>query len=164
MFYFCSLGSNIDPTANVCAALEALTHTLSSVTLSPLIQTEPHGMESHLAFCNAFFWFDSERTQDDIKSLFNHIEEQQGRDRSDPDKKIKDRPIDLDILYAGARCPLSDITVEDPYLAALTPVLRGMAPTTSAVSMPFAGKRLGLRIVTLTQTPTGVAVETCTAW
>ncbi len=144
MFYFCSLGSNIDPANNVRQALEALTDAIDTLVLSPLIQTEPHGMQSSQPFYNALFWFESDQTPEATKQVFNAIEERLGRDRSNPAKKTSDRPIDLDILYAGTKRPLSEMVVEDPYLAPLTPILRGLAPTTSVISLPFAGKRLGL--------------------
>lgn len=162
MFYFCSLGSNIEPDTNVCRAIEAMVTQVAPLTLSPLIQTEPHGMQSTQPFYNALFWFESAEDAATIKHLFNGIEETLGRNRNDPDKKTKDRPIDLDIIYAGPRCPLSDLQVEDPYLAPLTPVLRGMAPHASVISISFAGKRLGLGLFHISQDAKGFRVERAT--
>lgn len=159
MFYFCSLGSNIDPASNVCRAVESLAQTFRSLTLSPLIQTEPHGMQTRNPFYNAFFWFESAENADSVKCLFNSIEEQQGRDRTDPHKKTKDRTIDLDILYAGPLCSLAGIQVHDPYLAPLTPILSGQAPHASVISIPFAGKRLGMRILQISHTTDGIRIE-----
>lgn len=159
MFYFCSLGSNIDPATNVCRAIEAVVTQVAPLTLSPLIQTEPHGMQSAQPFYNALFWFESTQDAIAIKQLFNRIEEALGRNRNDPDKKTKDRPIDLDILYVGPPCPLSDLRVEDPYLAPLTPVLSGKAPHASVISVTFAGKRLGLGLFRISQEAQGFRVE-----
>lgn len=147
MFYFCSMGSNIDPANNVCRAIEALVSEVAPITLSPLIQTEPHGMQSKQPFLNALFWFESDLDVVTIKHLFNRVEVGMGRDRNAPDKKTRDRPIDLDILYAGVACALAELQVDDPYLAPLTPILRGKAPAGSVISVPFAGKRLGLGVV-----------------
>lgn len=159
MFYFCSMGSNIDPASNVRRALEALTEGVGALTLSPLIQTEPHGMQSSQPFYNALFWFESDSAPEAMKAQFNDIEAALGRNRNDPDKKTKDRPIDLDILYAGVPRPLAELTVEDPYLAPLTPILRGMAPTTSVISLPFAGKRLGLGAFRIARNGEGFIIE-----
>lgn len=159
MFYFCSMGSNIDPSTNVRRALEMLATDLGAIILSPLIQTEPHGMQSSQPFYNALFWFESVETPAAMKQRFNGIEEQLGRNRNDPDKKIKDRPIDLDILYAGSPRPLAELPVDDPYLAPLTPILRGMAPTASVISLPFAGRRLGLGAFRIARDGDGYLVE-----
>lgn len=159
MFYFCSLGSNIEPANNVAKALDALTRLTNDLTLSPLIQTEPHGMSSSHPFYNALFWFESEEDAESIKADFNAIETRLGRDRSDPSKKLKDRPIDLDILYAGPRKALASLSVEDPYLAPLTPILSGMAPSASVVTLKFAGKRLGLGVFRLLREGDTINIE-----
>lgn len=159
MLYFCSMGSNIEPATNVCRAIEALVTQVAPLTLSPLIQTEPHGMQSSQPFYNALFWFESTADISTIKQLFNAIEERLGRNRNDPEKKTKDRPIDLDILYAGEPCPLSDLRIDDPYLAPLTPTLSGRAPLASVISVPFAGKRLGLGIFRVSHEAQGFKVE-----
>lgn len=162
MFYFCSLGSNIEPATNVCRAIEAVVTKVAPLTLSPLIQTEPHGMQSTQPFYNALFWFESTQDATAIKHTFDGIEISLGRNRNDPDKKTKDRPIDLDILYAGPPCPLSDLRVEDPYLTPLTPVLRGMSPHANVISVTFAGKRLGLGLFRISQDAHGFRVERTT--
>ena len=159
MFYFCSMGSNIDPAHNVCRTIESLADNVAPVTLSPLIQTAPHGMQSAQPFYNALFWFESSENADMIKQRFNGIETSLGRNRNDPDKKTKDRPIDLDILYAGPARPLAELRVDDPYLSPLTPILSGKAPTASVISLQFAGKRLGLGVLHISRSGDGFRVE-----
>ncbi|CBL44016.1 7,8-dihydro-6-hydroxymethylpterin-pyrophosphokinase [gamma proteobacterium HdN1] len=163
MFYFCSLGSNIDPPHNVALALQALASSLAEFTLSPLIQTKPHGMESQQPFYNALFWFESTQSPESIKAWFNETEIKLGRDRNHPEKKLRDRPIDLDILYAGERKPLAELAVKDPYLAPLTPVLQGKAPAVSAITLPFGGRRLGLGIFRIRSVAGQIQIERATA-
>ncbi len=96
--YLIGVGSNIDPTLNVPKAIDLLRTQAERCITSRAIQTEPIGMISDYSFCNLVVYLETQLDPSALKMLFNNIEAALGRDRSDPNRKIKDRPIDLDIL------------------------------------------------------------------
>lgn len=97
--YFISIGSNIDPYDNMPKILEALLEIASPLQVSRIIETEPEGMESTNPFLNMTLALDSPLEATAIKVQFNAIELRLGRDHTDPDRKKKDRPADIDILF-----------------------------------------------------------------
>ena len=96
--YLIGIGSNIDANKNIPLALERLRSHVSHCVLSRAIQTGPVGFISDLKFLNMIAYLECERDPIALKELFNGIEAQLGRDRSDPLRKVKNRTIDLDIL------------------------------------------------------------------
>lgn len=98
MKYLCSLGSNIEPELHFSRAKHYLAQLSDNLEFSRDIATEPVGMNTNHPFLNALFVIQTSMTKSQLKQHFNDIEELLGRDRSDPDCSIKDRPIDIDIL------------------------------------------------------------------
>lgn len=96
--FLCSLGSNIRPEYHVSRAKSYLTGVGSKISYSRVITTEPVAMPSDQLFLNALFVIETHLDASKLKQAYNAIEISLGRDRSDPLCKIKDRPIDLDIL------------------------------------------------------------------
>ncbi|MEM9213369.1 MAG: 2-amino-4-hydroxy-6-hydroxymethyldihydropteridine diphosphokinase [Cyanobacteria bacterium P01_F01_bin.150] len=96
--YLVGIGSNIDANKNVPLALEKLRPHVSQCVLSRAIQTEPVGIVSDHKFLNMIAYLECELDPIMLKGIFNGIEADLGRDRSDPLRKVKDRTIDLDIL------------------------------------------------------------------
>lgn len=96
--YLIGVGSNIAPRVNVPKALEILRTQAQKCISSRAIETEPVGMVSEHTFCNLVLYIEIDLDPIALKTWFNTIEGTMGRDRSDPNCKIKDRPIDLDIL------------------------------------------------------------------
>ena len=98
--YFVNLGSNVAARQNVVAMLRALLDISAMVDASPILRTQPVGIESTNPFLNLVVRLKTNLEPIGLKSYFNEIEEELGRDRLDPDRGLKDRPADLDILFA----------------------------------------------------------------
>jgi 2-amino-4-hydroxy-6-hydroxymethyldihydropteridine diphosphokinase len=96
--YLISLGSNIDPQKHVPLALEEVADHAGLIVLSRAIETAPVGMDSQNRFLNLVAFLETSLEAPRLKATFNAIETALGRDRTDPLSKVKDRPIDLDIL------------------------------------------------------------------
>lgn len=120
--YLCSVGSNIAPEHNVADVIAELSSQFGMVTFSPLIRTAPTKMASTNWFINGLFSFASELPPQVVKATFNHLEAQHGRDRSDPDSSIKDRPLDLDILACQPQPDFAGIAI-DSFLQVLLPCM-----------------------------------------
>ncbi|WP_404399465.1 2-amino-4-hydroxy-6-hydroxymethyldihydropteridine diphosphokinase [Idiomarina seosinensis] len=98
MMYLCSLGSNIEPELHFSRAKHYLAKLSDKLEFSRDIVTQPVGIKTNKPFLNALFTLETSLSEQQLKQHFNEIEETLGRDRSDPDCSIKDRPIDIDIL------------------------------------------------------------------
>lgn len=96
--FFLGLGSNIDPDHNMLAMVESLSAHFSSLWISRVIHIPPVGMKSKHDFLNAVIYLPTTLEADQLKVLCNQIETDLGRDRDDPNSKLKDRPADIDIL------------------------------------------------------------------
>ncbi|USD38588.1 2-amino-4-hydroxy-6-hydroxymethyldihydropteridine diphosphokinase [Ferrimonas sp. SCSIO 43195] len=148
--YYCSFGANLEPEANAVLALQALSRRFSPIVLSSIIKTAPAAMESKHPFLNFAFWFDSTMNADEVKSLFNQLETEQGRDRSDPECSIKDRPLDLDILSVNqAPSPAQ----HPEYLTPLLHQLAGDADVPAGICLAQHGLELGHRAATIHRDP-----------
>ncbi|WP_339013162.1 2-amino-4-hydroxy-6-hydroxymethyldihydropteridine diphosphokinase [Aeromonas popoffii] len=124
MFYLCSIGSNLDPHQHVSQALGELLERFGRLHLSSVIQTKPVGMHSRHDFLNCLFVTESTLAPQQLKTFFIAMELAHGRDRSDPNCKVLDRPLDIDIL---ASSPTDDFaaTRVDAYLNELLAELYG---------------------------------------
>lgn len=124
MFYLCSIGSNLDPHQHVSQALGELLERFGRLHLSSVIQTKPVGMHSRHDFLNCLFVTESTLAPQQLKTFFIAMELAHGRDRSDPNCKVLDRPLDIDIL---ANSPTDDFaaTRVDAYLNELLAELYG---------------------------------------
>ncbi|EMR13997.1 7, 8-dihydro-6-hydroxymethylpterin- pyrophosphokinase [Methylophaga lonarensis MPL] len=80
--------------------VKALLQHFDQLSLSSVVLIPPVGMNSHRDFLNAVAFLETEMDAGSLKSLTNQIEIELGRQRHDPDSKIKDRPADIDILAA----------------------------------------------------------------
>lgn len=108
MHYFLSIGSNIDPEKNIILILEQLFNFSPRLLVSTVILTEPEGFESKHHFLNACIYFESNILKVfELKEHFNCIETLLGRDRNDPNRRKKDHPADIDIIWGLEK--LSDI-------------------------------------------------------
>ena len=98
MKYLCSLGSNIEPELHFSRAKHYLYQISDELAFTRDILTRPVDIDTPHPFLNALFTIETTLTAQQLKQRFNEIEEQLGRDRDDPDRSIKDRTIDIDIL------------------------------------------------------------------
>ncbi|MBY6062767.1 2-amino-4-hydroxy-6-hydroxymethyldihydropteridine diphosphokinase [Pseudidiomarina sediminum] len=95
--FLCSMGANLAPEKNFALARQQL-DALGTVTYSLADYTQPVAIETDHEFLNALFVIATDLDAIALKQQFNRIEEQLGRDRSDPLSSQKDRPMDIDIL------------------------------------------------------------------
>ncbi|WP_287145859.1 2-amino-4-hydroxy-6-hydroxymethyldihydropteridine diphosphokinase [Aeromonas sp.] len=124
MFYLCSIGSNLDPHQHVSQALGELLERFGRLHLSSVIQTKPVGMHSRHDFLNCLFVTESTLAPQQLKTFFIAMELAHGRDRSDPNCKVLDRPLDIDILASSPTDDFAAIRV-DAYLNELLAELYG---------------------------------------
>lgn len=115
--FLLGIGSNIDPERNIVQIIEQLLAEFPQLHLSRVLRIPPVGMNTHNDFLNLVIFIETALQQNELKSICNNIELNLGRDRTDPDRKTKDRCADLDILTAlslpkDANKPASSITDE----------------------------------------------------
>lgn len=118
--YLLGIGSNVAPEQNVPAVLKALLTISPQLYLSRVVRTTPEGMHSEHDFLNLVVLVATELAPEVLKAATNRIEETLGRDRSAPDRKIRDRPADIDLLAQisdARRTPLP--AIKENYLRPL---------------------------------------------
>lgn len=98
MYYVVSLGSNIQPEHHVAAAISILCKTFGSLYLYQRVYTQAQSVESNHVFINSVLVLHTALSPSELKAELCRIEEQLGRDRSDPNRSVKDRSCDLDII------------------------------------------------------------------
>ena len=83
------------------AALSALRRRFGRLHLSRILQTEAvHIDDDARPFLNVVVAFEDGSSPDALKAWFNELERQHGRDRTDPARSRKARPLDLDIVFS----------------------------------------------------------------
>ncbi|MDH5666044.1 MAG: 2-amino-4-hydroxy-6-hydroxymethyldihydropteridine diphosphokinase [Nitrosopumilus sp.] len=92
---FVSIGSNIDREKNIRAGIDALTKHFGELVLSPVYETEAIGFDGD-PFYNLVAAFETELNPYQVNDALHQIEEDNGRDRSDP--KFSSRTLDIDLL------------------------------------------------------------------
>lgn len=100
MYYVISIGSNIQPEQHVAAAISLLARDFGSLYLYQRVYTQAELVESTNLFINSVLVLKSTMSAAALKAELCRIEEQLGRDRSDPKRSVKDRSCDLDILIS----------------------------------------------------------------
>ncbi len=159
--YFVSLGSNIEPYQNVAKALDALLQLSPKLDVSRIIKTKAAGFQSMQYFLNLSVRFFSPLSSVALKSQLEKIEEALGRDRTDPNRKLKDRPADLDILFtteAHGEKVASHLLPTEPYIRpTVIDLLQylGMDDNTTLhipyeiMSLPYKNQFIGLQPMTI---------------
>ncbi len=102
-----SLGSNTEPASNLHQAMGALRRKFGRPRLSPVYESEAVGFTG-ANFLNLVAAFESDEALTDISRFLKDLENQAGRDRSQP--KFSSRTLDVDVLlygdHSGAECGL----------------------------------------------------------
>jgi len=93
---YVSLGSNVDPHANLRSAVAALRERFGDLVLSPIYQTSPVGFDG-ADFLNAAAIIDTDLDVYALNDWLHRLEDAQGRDRTGP--RFGDRPLDMDIVF-----------------------------------------------------------------
>ncbi len=160
-YYFVSLGSNIEPYQNVAKALDAILLISPSLDISRIIKTKAAGFKSSQYFLNLSLRFFSELSSAELKRTLEKIEEALGRDRTDPDRKLKDRSADLDILFSletREQMVESHLLPPEPYVRpTVIDLLQYLDIAVEAplripyeiISLPYRNHLIGLQPITL---------------
>jgi|SRR5690554_528227 len=115
-WYYLSLGSNIQPEQNMARTIHTLSERFGTLLLLPIVRTSPCNMESNHDFLNSLVIIHSTLDAVALKTEFNKMEENAGRDRSDPERGTKDRPIDIDIISNSKALSLAPFySTYEPY-------------------------------------------------
>jgi 2-amino-4-hydroxy-6-hydroxymethyldihydropteridine diphosphokinase len=110
-----SLGSNIEPVANFQSCLDALLLKFNDLSLSSVFESEAIGFEGD-NFLNMAVAFNTEMPLDVLIKTVKKIEDDCGRDRSQP--RFSGRTLDIDVLlygdsigvFSGIELPRPEIT------------------------------------------------------
>lgn len=158
-----SIGSNVDPRRNVATALEALLSRFGTVHLSRIAETPAQAVDIPRSFLNLAVAIPAVLSAAALKDWCNAQEESQGRDRRDPNRSRKPRPVDLDFLFSinGDVSPDTRHLPQEPYVRPFVLDLLGFlrqahgAPEglPPAVPLSVAGHTVGLHAMTLETTP-----------
>jgi 2-amino-4-hydroxy-6-hydroxymethyldihydropteridine diphosphokinase len=124
---YISLGSNVEPEANIPKALEQLAARVRLQGLSTFYRTEPVGPAGQPAFINGVAQVWTDLPPRALKSdILRPIEAALGRERG-PDRYAP-RPIDLDLLVYGDMPPDPDLRTRPFLAAALADLAPSLAP------------------------------------
>ena len=95
---YISVGSNIEPEANIRAALSLLTSAFGELEVSTIYESEAVGFTGP-NFYNLVVKFHSDLSLSEIKTKLHNIESIRGRNHGG--KEFADRTLDLDIILYG---------------------------------------------------------------
>ncbi len=97
-YYLVGLGSNLEPEFNITKAYQEIALQVSILDHSPVLINPPCGTSFQFTFHNQILLIQSEHSSAHLKALFERIEIRMGREPKSPERRLKDRPIDIDIL------------------------------------------------------------------
>jgi 2-amino-4-hydroxy-6-hydroxymethyldihydropteridine diphosphokinase len=97
-YYLIGLGSNIQPERNISRACKEIADYLDILNQSPVLINPPCGNTLNFTFHNQILLIHSLKSAGELKSLFETLEIELGREPKCPERKFKDRTIDIDIL------------------------------------------------------------------
>lgn len=105
------IGSNIDAEANISKMLEILKTRVNVIQVSTFLKTKPIGIIDQADFTNGAVKVETELNQKNLNLLCKNIEDEMGRDRSNP--KFGPRCIDLDIAVWNGEIVDEDYYIRD---------------------------------------------------
>ena len=137
---YVSIGSNIDPDANLALAVNALRERYGDVQLSPVYRNQAVGFEGD-DFVNLVAGFESESSPLAIWEEIELIHNLTGRDRDSG--KWESRPLDIDLLL------YNDLVIDEPPVRVprkdvleYSFVLRPLAELSPDLVHPVTGKTM----------------------
>jgi len=150
--YLLSVGSNIRPAENMRSVLLQMAGVFFDIKVGRFFRSPAYGMRSFRPFWNGVVLMRSDLDVHVLKAQLCQWEEESGRDRSHPNCSIRDRTLDVDIVWSeGSGWLLSKENITTlPYLRApIASLMPGCFPvyTTflSPVCFSFQGHLLGYR-------------------
>ncbi|RUO40548.1 hypothetical protein CWE15_07285 [Aliidiomarina taiwanensis] len=142
-WYYLSLGSNVEPERHLGQTLRTLSQEFGPLLVLPVVQTEPCNMDSPHAFLNTLVILQSGLDWQPLKQYFNRLEEKAGRDRSDPERAHKDRPLDIDIMAHSTQLSLAPFHAStEPYCLASVQALQENTSKAPCVGLRVGSKTL----------------------
>jgi 2-amino-4-hydroxy-6-hydroxymethyldihydropteridine diphosphokinase len=99
VYYLVGLGSNIEPQINLTSACDVIAKHVEIVKHSHVLVNPALGETFHFPFHNQLLVIFSTLSKTQLKTLFESIEINLGREAKCPERKLNDRPIDIDILH-----------------------------------------------------------------
>lgn len=144
-----SMGSNIQPAGNLACALRFLLSLAGTLHLSRVIETESVGVEEGGAFLNLAVAFHVGFGAARLKRELVGYEESFGRDRRDPARKRKPRPLDLDILFeidAGQDGVAAERIPGEPYARPVVLELLGYLGVSCPIPAPVLPRGVELDV------------------
>lgn len=139
---YIGVGSNIDPEANIPAAIGLLAKRVKVVGLSTFVRTSPIGCPDSPGFINGVVAIETDIPPRDLKhNLLRGIENSLGRVRTAD--KFAPRTIDLDIIiYGESVIAEPGLTIPDPDVFTRTFVASPLAELAPGLIVPGSGKRV----------------------
>ncbi len=117
MYYYLSIGSNIEPKLNSVRIITQMLKHFGPLVSYPFVRTTPDKITTNHSFLNSVAIVRSSLGPADVKRILNSIETSLGRDREDPEKSVKDRTADIDILGYDTEINIDYFhTFDEPYI------------------------------------------------
>ncbi len=105
------IGSNIEADKNVPKMLELLEQKVEVIRISSFLKTKPVGIKNQSDFTNGAVKVHTPLSEESLKEMLKKIEDQMGRDRSQP--RFGPRCIDLDIVVWNRKIVDQDYYTRD---------------------------------------------------
>ena len=156
--YFVGIGSNIEPGINIPRIITELLKLFEKISVTRIIQTKPIGIKSYNNFLNLVVFISTKKSRSELKTYFNKIETKLGRDRTDINRKYKDRTADLDILLEiveKSEFIFEQNIPEEPYVKPILIELinfLGIKPSIRTISLP-EGVEIFIKGISLGKAP-----------
>ena len=138
---YLSLGSNLEPIANLRTAIDALHQYFGTLVLSPVYRTRAVGFDG-ADFLNAAAVIETDLDPVGLNQWLHALEDAHGRDRSGP--RHGDRTLDIDIVLFDDRVLAGpgNLQIPRPELRHAF-VLKPLADIAAGVMVPGDGRTLG---------------------
>lgn len=134
---YVSVGSNVEPRANVRRGIAALERRFAPLVVSPIYETRAVGFAGD-NFLNLVVALDTEMGADVLHETLRAIEDTAGRRRGGG--KFVDRTLDLDLLLYGDEVRDDDLELPRGEILRYAFVLRPLADIAPDTEHPLVGK------------------------
>jgi len=159
MYYFLSIGSNLEPKLNVINIVNALLEISPRLLISRVIETPANGFISNHNFLNACLYVESHLNPVELKHYCNQVESKLGRNRNDPNRATQDHTADIDMIWALEKLKDFPPLPTENYIQPLLLELLAFLGYSINESQPITGIYLELNQQPFGLKPTWIAKE-----